>query len=212
MPEPAENPAVPGTDAGVTANAVTTSDAMPLGGAPSNNANRLCHGLRGRPEVNAIRLALGTLPPSLARVERGVFAFRRLLEDATADTHGKIDLMHALAIQTACKHERHSALCLRWLREHEAKMTHEQRIKYSAEIAKASAERDRAIERLGLGERTPQNEWAAFDALPAIAFATPTAPAMPTIEATADAPAGHVGGVEGNGDDNRGDWTGKEST
>lgn len=120
------------------------------GGGSRGNRNRLSHGLRSSAEVGAARLELGTLPESLHRVERATFAYRRLLEAAVTDAHGTVSVSHAMVIQTAARWERHSLLALRWLREHEAKLSAEQRLSYSREIARASAERDKAVATLKL--------------------------------------------------------------
>lgn len=128
-------------------NAVTDATS---GGARLANANRLTHGLDSAPEIGRQRLALGKLPTSLARCERAANAFRRALEDAVELAHGRIEFAAALSINTAARWERHSLLAMRWLREHGERMDDAQRLAYSREIARASTERDKAVERLKL--------------------------------------------------------------
>lgn len=135
------------------------------GGGQPANANATTHGLRSRQPLT--RLTLGTLPKSMRRVEIEARDFRAALEAAVIDRHGEIDLPKAGLIATAAAWQRHSALCVRWLREHEAKMTHAERLSYSREIATASANRDKAVVALKL-ERTAQD---VFDAL----YSSPTA-------------------------------------
>jgi hypothetical protein len=94
---------------------------------------------------------MGKLPSSLARVERAANAFRRALEEAVELAHGRIDFSAALSINTAARFERHAGLALRWLREHGEAMDDAQRLNYSREIARASAERDKAVAALNLG-------------------------------------------------------------
>ena len=141
-----------------TANAVTpnertvnTATATLPGGAPLANLNNAGHMLDSDPAIGQHRLALGKLPASLARCERAANAFRRALEEAVELARGRIDFADALAINTAARWERHSALALRWLREHGERMDDAQRLAYSREIARASSERDKAVASLKLG-------------------------------------------------------------
>lgn len=120
------------------------------GGAPALNLNSFGAGLESDPEIGQRRLALGTLPPSLARVERAAFAFRRALEGAVVLAHGDIDFLQAALIQSASRWERHAGLALRWLRDNHEKLDPAERLSYSREVAKASSERDKAIAQLRL--------------------------------------------------------------
>lgn len=165
---------MPATPTGATHKAATP------GGQPGN-ANRVTHGLRSR---QPFRLVLGKLPKAMARVEIDAQHFRRALEQATLDRHGEIDLPKSGLIATAAAWQRHSALCVRWLREHEAKMTHAERLSYSREIATASANRDKAVAALRL-ERTAQD---ALDALYSSPVAA-TRDVAPSSASTAIPPA-----------------------
>lgn len=130
------------------------------------NANAMGSGLKSDPALAGVRLLLGSLPKSMARVERQTAAFRRLLESTVIEVHGSIDLVAAALIQTACRWERHSLLALRWLREHELpeakRLNPDQRLAYSTAIATASEKRDKAIERLKLTREAGNVLDAAF--------------------------------------------------
>lgn len=135
----------------VTLNVDTASEATVSGGAPALNLSRAGDMLTSDPELGQRRLALGSLPPSLARVERSAYQFRRALEDAYTLAYGDVDFQAAAIIQTASRWERHAGLALRWLRDHEQELDHAERLGYSREIARASSERDKAIASLKLG-------------------------------------------------------------
>ena len=66
------------------------------------------------------------------------------------------------------KWERHGALCQRWLRIEGDKLKPEQRMAFCREIAKASADRDKAIAALRLDRDTRDNTLdALYRRLPA---------------------------------------------
>lgn len=155
------------------------------GGGQLANANATTHGLRSRQPLT--RLALGTLPKSMRRVEIEARDFRAALEASVIDRHGEIDLPKAGLIATAAAWQRHSALCVRWLREHAETMTHAERLSYSREIATASANRDKAVAALKL-ERTAAD---VFDAL----YATPAIADVPPAAGAERSPNGAVGDV-----------------
>jgi hypothetical protein len=117
-------------------------------GGQSENANAMTHGLRAGASV--IRLNLGALPPSMARIERAVNSFRRVLEGAVIQTHGCVNLIHAALINSASRHETHALRVQRWLRLNSDSLDANQRLAYSKAIADASTARDRCLERLGL--------------------------------------------------------------
>jgi hypothetical protein len=122
-------------------------------GPGKGNANAMRHGLKA-----------GKLPKDARYIEHQMNALRRQLENAVFDAKGAVGLVDAANIQTAVKWERHGALCLRWLRLEGSTMKPEQRLQFSREIARASAERDKAIAALELGKegRLP---WLAPPAL-----------------------------------------------
>ena len=115
-------------------------------GAPKQNSNAIRHGLKA-----------GKLPKDAKYIEYQMNALRRTLEETVMQARGCVGLVDAANIQTAVKWERHGALCLRWLRLEGNTLKPEQRLQFSREIARASAERDKAITALKLdqGTRSP---------------------------------------------------------
>lgn len=167
-----------------------TGHARNRGGAPAGNRNALRHGLYAASH----RLTLGTLPDGLRSVQDDAYAFRAAIEAAVVDAHGAISLTNACLIATASRWERHGALCLRWLREQHGELAPGERLSFSREIARASAERDKAIERLRL-ERTT-GDWYD-DYLAGRTTAAITADVAPTDDyarpVATDASTGRVG-------------------
>jgi hypothetical protein len=95
-------------------------------------------------------------------VENRLNAFRRQLEDQILALRGEITLLDAANIQTAIRWERHGCLAQHWLRKAGTKLKPMDQLNFSREIARASTERDRALERLSLVKDTTQD---AIDAL-----------------------------------------------
>lgn len=107
--------------------------------APPKNRNASRHGLRS-----------AALPKGASYVARATNELRRAVEDAVIVAKGEVNILDAAAIQTLLRHERHAMLCQRWLRREHDKMTLAERLKFSAEIGRASAERDKALRSLGI--------------------------------------------------------------
>lgn len=160
-PCPAAAAGKPGCENEGAPNEGALNECTPKPGPGPLNTSRLAHGLRTSPETNAKRISLGKLPASMRRVEGAVLAFRRLLETEVLAVHGEIGFLHAALVESACRHHRHGALCLRWLRLHEQDMSHTERLAYSKAIADSGTARDRCIERLGL-VRTLQDEYRKY--------------------------------------------------
>lgn len=106
-----------------------------------NNRNGMRHGLRS-----------GRLPKGASYIKRDCDQFRRAVEDAVAERHGEFTVMHAAIIQTAMRWERHAQLAQRWLAKEAEQMSANDRLAYSRDIARASSERDRWLEKLGLDQ------------------------------------------------------------
>ena len=104
---------------------------------------------RGPPKgsVNAIRhgLTAGMLPKGCKHIENQCNGLRRQLEDVVMEQKGEVSLVDAAIIQTALKWERHGALCVRWLRLKADELKPTEFLSFSRDIARASTERDRAI-------------------------------------------------------------------
>lgn len=108
-------------------------------GAPKSNGNAIRHGLKA-----------GRLPKDARYIEYRMNAFRRELESAVIDCKSEVSLTDAALIQTAMRWERHAELCQRWLTKKQNELKPEQLMQFSRDIARASAERDKAITALGL--------------------------------------------------------------
>jgi hypothetical protein len=121
------------------------------GGAPAMNGNRISHG--------RYSLRLGALPKGCGHIRRSIASLRRQLEQAIVATRGEIDLPSAALVQTACRHERHAQLAAKWLRDHAADLAPTDALAISRDIARASADRDKAILALGLKPAAKPNPW-----------------------------------------------------
>jgi len=122
-------------------------------GAPIGNTNACRSGMHG-----------SGLPKGCEYIQRSCNEFRRALERAVEDARGEVLLLDAANISTAFRHERHCQLVQRWLRIDGDKMSHSDRLAHSREVARASAERDKAIMALKLPEATDADPWAVVDA------------------------------------------------
>lgn len=98
------------------------------------SGNHLRHGLHA-----------GQLPRDAKHIEIRMNILRRNLEAAVLEARGEVTLTDAAAVQTATRWERHALLAQRWLTKQYDKLTPEQRLTFSREVAKASAERDKAL-------------------------------------------------------------------
>jgi hypothetical protein len=111
--------------------------------APLHNSNALTHGL-----------CAGKLPAGCAYVKRLAAQLQRTLEAEVLDVRGEIGVYEAATIQSAVRWEKHALLSQRWLRLSQETLTPEQRLAFSREIARASTERDKCLERLDIGRGT----------------------------------------------------------
>lgn len=109
-------------------------------GAPKGNANAIHHGL----------LTAGALPAGAGYVGVITAKLRDAIERAVIDQKGELSLHDAATAQSALRWERHSLLCQRWLRREFDSMSLDQRLAFSRDAARASAERDKCLRALGL--------------------------------------------------------------
>lgn len=131
----------------------------------------------GRTERKRLtRLALGELPATMRGAGKTASRLRLALEAAVAERHGEIDLVHAGLIVTACRWERHAAIASWLFRRDFATLTAGERLTYSREIARASAERDKAVASLRL-ERTAADVFDVLYSTPLPSVDTSLAPA-----------------------------------
>lgn len=141
----------------------------------TNNDKRYRHGL-----------TIGAkLPAGAGYVARTTGQFRTALESAVVAAKGEITLIDAASIQSAVRWERHALLCQRWLVKEAAELSAGDRLAFSREIARASSERDKCLDRLGID----RNEQSIFDAL----YATPAVADVPPDPAPFDASTAAVG-------------------
>lgn len=135
--------------------------------APAKNRNATRHGLRA-----------ASLPKGSSYITRATNELRRAIEDAVATAKGGVNIIDAATIQTIMRHERHAMLAQRWLKKDIENMTLDQRLKYSAEIGRASAERDKCLRSLGIGVSTTGDVLAE-------AYRTPLTPAHASADGSA---------------------------
>ena len=123
-------------------------------GAQPGNHNAMKAGLRSA--------NVGSLPAGCGWVTTLVTEIRRVLEDAISERDGMVNDYQHCIIQTACRWEQHSLLAQRWLRENYVKLDHSDRLAYSREIAKASAERDKCLKELELHKANVRDAMAVL--------------------------------------------------
>jgi hypothetical protein len=128
-------------------------------GAKKGNQNSTRHGMKG-----------SKLPPGCGFIENRVNALRRQVEDAVLAVKGVISLLDAATINSILKHERHGLLAAHWLRKEASSLSAGDRLRFSAEVCKASDNRDKNIRALGLdrdaGEVIFQRLYSSPVALP----------------------------------------------
>ena len=77
------------------------------------------------------------------------------MEDAVIAVRSEVSIPDAANIQTALRWERHGCLAQHWLNKSYSTLDPATRLQFSREIARASAERDKAIMALQLGAKKP---------------------------------------------------------
>ncbi|MEQ9379402.1 MAG: hypothetical protein RJP95_00955 [Pirellulales bacterium] len=118
-----------------------TLQTPPKSGAPKGNVNAIRHGL-----------VAGSLPKKCGYVQRLTKEFRDDLAQAVNEAKGELSITDVCFVDTASRWQRHGLLAQRWLRRESETMSHDQRLAYSREIARAGTERDRCIKQLGLDQ------------------------------------------------------------
>ncbi len=130
-----------------TDNPQTEIPEMDLGGAPEGNANAIRHGLRA-----------SSLPDGCAYIEGQVKTFRRYVRDLLVDRHGECSVYQEAVLQSAIRHEQRALLASRWLRI-EPDLDLNQRLALTDAVAKASDNRDKCLQKLGLDTATTNDPW-----------------------------------------------------
>ncbi len=107
---------------------------------------------------HGLRMELNRLPPGCGRIRKARDEMRQALEAAVVEARGTVGAYEAAIVQTACRWAAHGALAARWLRFAFDELSHAERLAFSREVCKASNERDRCLEKLGLGK--PADPWS----------------------------------------------------
>lgn len=115
-------------------------------GPAKGNRNSLRHGLKS-----------GKMPSEMKYLEPRINRLRTSLEDALLAIRGQVTTAEAGIIQTCMRWESHACKAHHWLRVHYDELSPVEKLHFSREIAKASAERDRSIAALGIDEHTIQD-------------------------------------------------------
>ncbi len=121
--------------------------------ATLGNQNAAKHGLR---------MALPRLPRGCDHVRRQVEVLRQTLEASLEARSVEVGPYEAACIAACCKWQRHGSLAAKWLRQRAGEMSDADRLKYSAEVAKASDAVVRHMAAMGLNKSDADN---VFDAL-----------------------------------------------
>lgn len=123
--------------------AATNAGPAKPAGAPVANFNSMRHGLRST-----------RWPPGCDRAQRENNVFRRALEDAVFAVRGEVCVADAMQINAACEWEKVRQLASRWLRISFEVLKPADRLNYLRESARATTERNKAIEALKIDQPT----------------------------------------------------------
>src|SRR5262249_51118674 len=85
------------------------------------------------------------MPKGCKHVEKAVNNLRRQVEALVLKVKGEIGIVDAALINSLCRWERHSLVTQHWLRKDYDKLSPADRLRYSAEVAKASDARDKNL-------------------------------------------------------------------
>jgi len=154
------------------------------------NTNAAKHGLR---------MALPRLPRGCDHVRKQTDALRHVLEGALQTRGRDVGPYEAACIAAACKWHRHGSLAARWLRLEHDQLSHADRLRFSAEVAKASDAVVRHMAALGLDKSDADNVFDALYATPQPALTAPAGGNGETAGQTAqDGPGSAAGGGDGD--------------
>jgi hypothetical protein len=95
-------------------------------------------------------LQSGLLPDGCSFITKQLSTFRRATEAAVLSQRGCLGVYETACVQTACEWYSHCLKARRWLRIAFDELSHDQRIAFSREAARALSERDRVLKNLGL--------------------------------------------------------------
>jgi hypothetical protein len=143
--------------------------------APTHNENARKHGLYS-----------GSIGKGNGWIRRACATFQVALEAAVIEARGEVSIRDAASIQTAIRWERHAQLAQKWLRLH-PDMEPAELLKFSREVARASSERDKAIDSLQL-QHDHRSAWdGVFDAPSLPVAKAPSSEDPPSPVTSADA-------------------------
>jgi hypothetical protein len=122
--------------------ALTTCDAgRRVGGAPLDNRSAMRHGLRSP-----------RWPAGCERQQRENNNLRRALEDLVLSVRGELTVIDSAKINSVCEYEKVRQLASRWLRIEFDNLKAGERLNYLRESARATTERNKAIEALKIDQ------------------------------------------------------------
>lgn len=112
-------------------------------GAPAGNLNAMQHGL-----------TVPGVPPGCRDIQTQVDSFKTALEVAVEQVRGTLGVYEAACCQTAVEWHTYALKARRWVALEGDKLTIDQRISFSKEVARGFTERDRVLKLLGLDFKT----------------------------------------------------------
>jgi hypothetical protein len=101
------------------------------------------------------------LPRGCGWIRTVATKFRRSLEEAVVEARGGLTLLDAATIDSATRWQTSALVCGRWLRLHEATMSHLERLQFIREIARFGSERDKCLRQLRLAPQEVAEDSAA---------------------------------------------------
>ena len=143
-------------------------------GAPPKNKNNVKSGVRMAKGLSTRRhgMTLSRLPDGCQYIHRRASELRNALEQEVVSQRDEITLPELAIVNTIATWTVHGLLCSRWLQKAGETLNHSERLAYSREVARAAAERERAIGRLGLEKPRDRDPWSILDAPPIASEAT----------------------------------------
>lgn len=126
-------------------------------------------------------------------IERYSNEYRRALENELISAGREIGVAEATTIAAATAWYIHAQKARKWLTTHHDELTHDQRLNFSREEARALGEAARLVKSLGVErEKSTEGAWGAV-------YNQPVATAEAPAHVSQDTPKGHLG--EGDSDD-----------
>jgi hypothetical protein len=150
------------------------------GGAPKGNRSAIRNGARS--------FVLGRYPAGCSYIARSTHLLRSQLRSAVATQDGSTSVWSEAVIASACQHEGRRLLLLRWLRLEGDKLGTLDRATLLDRIGKATDQRDRCLQLLGL-DKKPEPDWYAMIPEPSQPAPLPAPATLDAIPEPSDVPA-----------------------